>query len=313
MSREELARLSYPPTVGIPRFFTIDQYGHVHARPESPENGRLVIALSRMFSFDPPTSRYSNRYEDAGVLQEADIERLLDQVRLRTDEFAYRAMTNNTFAAPQPTTLTAEMIAESVRELLARQAANRTATHFPNAGPYEYREDNMGMTFGGPAPQRGPPTAFFDAYISIGLAESFRQTQVVIGAQAFAHETYRLSRIDPETAAAARARATGLLKSLLRTEQWAEFERTRTFTERIGEDEFVVTPGGMIGRKRDGALVERWCVNPDPYANGNEFMPVEDMAIGQLLHLRAGPEKVKAAANVFPVRDRGRLPRWLTL
>lgn len=106
------------------------------------------------------------------------------------------------------------------------------------------------------------------------------------------------SRIDPETAAAAKARARGLLQSLLRPEQWAEFERRGTFNERIGEDEFTITPGGMITRKR-GALTERWCVNPDPYADGNDHMPVEDMAIGQLLHLRAGPDKVRAAANIF--------------
>jgi hypothetical protein len=50
-------------------------------------------------------------------------------------------------------------------------------------------------------------------------------------------------------------------------------------------------------RKR--RIRERWCVNPDPYADGNDFMPHEDLLIGQLLHLRAGPDKLRAQANVF--------------
>lgn len=111
-------------------------------------------------------------------------------------------------------------------------------------------------------------------------------------------EYYPRPRVDPETAQRSMERARGLLKSLLRPEQWAEFQRTRKFTERIGEDEFEVTPGGMISRRR-GTLAERWCINPDPYADKNDYMPVEDMAIAQLLHLRAGPEKLRAQANVF--------------
>lgn len=112
---------------------------------------------------------------------------------------------------------------------------------------------------------------------------------------------YPRPRVDPETAQRSMERARGLLRSLLRPEQWAEFERTRKFTERIGEDEFEVTPGGMITRHR-GNLAERWCINPDPYADNNDYMPAEDMAIAQLLHLRAGPEKLRAQANVFPGR-----------
>ena len=105
-------------------------------------------------------------------------------------------------------------------------------------------------------------------------------------------------RIDGETAARSRERSRGLLKSLLTEAQWAEFESAGRVTERLGGYEFILTPGGMIeARKR--RIRERWCVNPDPYANGNDFMPREDLLIGQLLHLRAGPDKLRAQANVF--------------
>jgi hypothetical protein len=105
-------------------------------------------------------------------------------------------------------------------------------------------------------------------------------------------------RIDGETAARSRERSRGLLKSLLTDAQWAEFENAGRVTERLGGCEFILTPGGMIeARKR--RIRERWCVNPDPYADGNDFMPHEDLLIGQLLHLRAGPDKLRAQANVF--------------
>lgn len=110
------------------------------------------------------------------------------------------------------------------------------------------------------------------------------------------------TRVDAETAQRSKERARGLLKSLLTEKQWAEFEAAGHVTERIDGCVFKLTPGGMIEAKKPrllGSVNERWCVNPDPYHNGNDFMPEEDKLIGQLLHLRAGPDKVRAMANVF--------------
>jgi hypothetical protein len=109
-------------------------------------------------------------------------------------------------------------------------------------------------------------------------------------------------RIDPETVQRSRERARGLLKSLLTPAQWAEYEKSRTVTERIGDSVFKLRPGDMIEARKKrliGSIKERWCVNPDPWADGNDFMPEEDKLIGQLLHLRAGPDKLRAQANVF--------------
>lgn len=111
-------------------------------------------------------------------------------------------------------------------------------------------------------------------------------------------------RIDPETAARSKERARGLLKSLLTPEQWAEFEAGGAITEQIDGCEFMLRPGGMIEAHKPRligrAVRERWCVYPDPYADKNDYMPVEDKLIGQLLHLRAGPDQLRRQANVFP-------------
>ena len=39
-------------------------------------------------------------------------------------------------------------------------------------------------------------------------------------------------------------------------------------------------------------------------------MPEEDKLIGQLLHLRAGPDKLREKANVFPGRHDWRPENW---
>ncbi len=76
-------------------------------------------------------------------------------------------------------------------------------------------------------------------------------------------------------------------------------------TERIDGCEFKLRPGGMIEARKQRLLgrfvSERWCISPDPYADKNDYMPDEDKLIGQLLHLRAGPDKLRRQANVFPV------------
>ncbi len=117
------------------------------------------------------------------------------------------------------------------------------------------------------------------------------------------------SRVDAETAQASKLRARGLLKSLLTVEQWAEFEAAGAVTERIDGCEFKLRPGGMIEAHKPRLLMpavsERWCVYPDPYADKNDYMPEEDKLIGQLLHLRAGPDKVRAMANVFKTAVNG--------
>ena len=111
------------------------------------------------------------------------------------------------------------------------------------------------------------------------------------------------SRIDPETARQSRERARGLLKSLLTPDQWAEFEQAGKVTERIERCEFTLRPSGMIEAKKPrlmGSVSEKWCVYPNPITQDNEWMPSEDSLIGQLLHLRAGPDQLRAKANVFP-------------
>jgi hypothetical protein len=117
-------------------------------------------------------------------------------------------------------------------------------------------------------------------------------------------------RIDAETAARSKERARGLLKSLLTPEQWAELEARGAITEKIEGNEFKLTLGAhtMIEARKPrlvGGVSEKWCVAPDPYADGNDFMPDEDKMIGQLLHLRAGPDKVRAMSNVFLGGDSG--------
>jgi hypothetical protein len=106
-------------------------------------------------------------------------------------------------------------------------------------------------------------------------------------------------RIEAETIVQAKERARGLLRNLLTPEQWAELEKHGKLTERINGGKFELTPGGMI-TARKGKTIERWCVNPDPHAAGNDFMPREDLLIGQLLHLRADPAALRAQANIFP-------------
>jgi len=109
--------------------------------------------------------------------------------------------------------------------------------------------------------------------------------------------------IDPETAQRSRERARGLLKSLLTTQQWAEFEAVGAVTEHIDGCEFKLRPCHMIEATKPrliGKVRERWCVTPQPYTVGEDWMPEEDKLIGQLLHLRAGPDKLRAAANIFP-------------
>lgn len=108
--------------------------------------------------------------------------------------------------------------------------------------------------------------------------------------------------IDVETLVTSRERSRGLLKSLLTPEQWVEFERVGKVTEQIDGCDFTLTPGGMIEARKPrlvGSVTERWCVTPDPYADANDYMPSEDKLIGQLLHLRAGPDKLRAKANVW--------------
>ncbi len=111
------------------------------------------------------------------------------------------------------------------------------------------------------------------------------------------------SRIDPETARQSRERARGLLKSLLTPDQWSEFEQAGKVTERIEGCEFTLRPGGMIEAKKPrlmGSVSEKWCVYPNPITQDNDYMPDEDKLIGQLLHLRAGPDELRAKANIFP-------------
>ncbi len=117
-----------------------------------------------------------------------------------------------------------------------------------------------------------------------------------LGAQTFAPYL----RVDTESAARSRERARGLLKSLLTPEQWMEFEGSGKVTERLKGCDFTLSPGGQIvvvqpaggGRFHK----ERWCVYP---AHHEEYRPPEDQMIGQLLHLRAGPEQLREKANIF--------------
>lgn len=118
-----------------------------------------------------------------------------------------------------------------------------------------------------------------------------------------AHPLFGFPQVDHETAQRSRERARGLLKSLLTPQQWAEFETSGAVSERIDGCDFKLRPGQMIEARKPriiGSVKERWCVNPEPYTVGEDWMPAEDKLIGQLLHLRAGPEKLRASANVFP-------------
>jgi hypothetical protein len=211
----------------------------------------------------------------------ADINRqVFEHINLWQAEIE-RAMLGGTVNAPH-TALTAEMIRQSVAQLRAD----------PRGTPEDNERQMIGryLPF---APLRG-----IDPDVNallFGRYEGVRNRLRVATA---------LSRIDPETAARSRERARGLLKSLLTPEQWGEFEAGGAVTERIDGCEFKLTPGGMIEAKKPRLVgrpvVERWCISPDPYADKNEFMPDEDKLIGQLLHLRAGPDQLRRQANVYP-------------
>lgn len=133
-----------------------------------------------------------------------------------------------------------------------------------------------------------------------GLSELF--AQMISAWNGLAQPKAGWPRVDPETAAAARERSRGLLRSLLTPQQWAEFEAAGVVSEQINGCDFRLRPGGVIEAAKArlvGTVREQWCIAPDPWADGNDYMPDEDKLIGQLLHLRADPDKLRAAANVI--------------
>ncbi len=99
----------------------------------------------------------------------------------------------------------------------------------------------------------------------------------------------------------ARERARGLLKRLLTTEQWTEFEKMGRVTEWIGNRKFVLIPGEMIEVRGACGIDEIWCAQ----IGGIEkyLLPTEDSLIAQLLHLRADPDELRDVANVYTVAE----------
>lgn len=295
LTRDEFARFPSPHRRGLPLVYCLTREGIPRIAPAPTPEYEIIVERMRMFSFDPPQrepaympvlqglrgewSVYDDPLVNHYINDRADAMRMAIDAQ-HTLSALHSLMgrppgpNDSTFnTMPPPSTLTAQMVADSVRQIRAEENAYGDRVRHT-----EQAQATITLT----AP----------------MVEALIVAANVLRGDRF---NWRVPSIDPETAAASKARARGLLRSLLRPEQWAEFERAGEFSERIGEDEFTITPGGMITRRR-GALAEKWCVNPDPHADGNDYMPVEDMAIGQLLHLRADPDKVRATANIFPAR-----------
>lgn len=321
LTRDEFARFPSPHRRGLPLVYCLTREGIPRIAPAPTPEYEIIVERMRMFSFDPPQREpaympvLQGLRGEWSVYDDPQVNRYVND-RADAMRYALGAMNDRmarhsllgpgTYSnrASDAVGLTPETVADSVRQIRAEENAYAdraqrareeraqaliNLTMMPWISPYLNVEAMLGEYL-----RHLDPSA--------GMREAFRQTEEIVVANVLRGDRFnwRVPSIDPETAAASKARARGLLRSLLRPEQWAEFERAGQFSERIGEDEFTITPGGMITRRR-GALAEKWCVNPDPHADGNDYMPVEDMAIGQLLHLRADPDKVRAAANIFPV------------
>ena len=120
-----------------------------------------------------------------------------------------------------------------------------------------------------------PPRAVLAAYIEQGRAH-----------------------VPPEVVVAARSRARALLRRLLTPAQWQEFEHSECVAEEIEGRTYRLHLNGIFEASRPRGGIERWCVVPHPYTDGNDYLPPEDALIGKLLHLRASPAKLRAQANV---------------
>ncbi len=239
---------------------------------------------------DPVTMEtvFTTRHPDGDWTVRLQRDVLANQMMAQWNNDLAARMVYNQLAAPAASALTAEMILATMREAQAQ----------------------MGIAMGGAGPIGAPPPM----PVNLGAMRDLLMPGLeAMAFQRYAHGWFNprgvwggepsFPRIDAETAATSRERARGLLKSLLTPAQWAEFELGGAVTERIGGCEFTLRPGGMIQAKKPrlvGSVNEAWCVYPDPYADKNDFMPEEDKLIGQLLHLRAGPDQVRRMANVFP-------------
>ncbi len=223
---------------------------------------------------------------DPGILVQ-DMAALMGR---HNDNMARSMLSNNTVSQPESSTLTATMILECVRQLEAQTPVSLT-----------HMSDLLmpGLIGLGAAIVRG--SIDDAAYRGAERPENYPELVTQWGRALYSGGEY--PRIDFETVARSKERARSLLKSLLIPEQWAEFEASREVTERINGCEFKLSPGGMIQARKPrlvGTVSERWCISPNPYADGNDYMPDEDKLIGQLLHLRAGPDRLRAMSNVFP-------------
>lgn len=89
--------------------------------------------------------------------------------------------------------------------------------------------------------------------------------------------------------------------SFLDDKQRAEFDADRAFTIENAKSRrrYRITHGRIANievlSRRTGRRLHRLCVHP-----ANEDLPIEDVMLSQLLHLRADEDGLVARANVHP-------------
>lgn len=102
--------------------------------------------------------------------------------------------------------------------------------------------------------------------------------------------------INPVAAKRSRSRARALLRSVLTAEQWTSFCEVKMFEIEGRSGQRYRVHHGRIANIEVPALGYRLCVHPDPRVN----MPVEDVLVSQVLHLRADDLGLARTANVHP-------------
>lgn len=273
-----------------PQFWAKTDGGGVAVHPAASDEYEILVRRARRFTFRPPRPYYVPRERvDRIVMDDLHApEDLTDAAREAMRWFresegmgGFGGGIWTTPAPPDGPGLTAEMILRQVEGL---RAAHNSLFRDPLQQYVVQQAQYIGSLgqLGAVSPPLWPPPLFKA----------------------------------PVSAAVTRAR--GLLRRLLSPQQWREFENEGRITERIGSKEYVVRPGRMIEVRaargiaearrplwRAGEegppmprLVERWCVNPAAVDGDARLLP-EDMAIAQLLHLRADPKALRRTANVF--------------
>lgn len=121
----------------------------------------------------------------------------------------------------------------------------------------------------------------------------------------YQRERSQIHRVDQEQARrnreAAAARARDMLMTFLDEDQRVQFAANRSFIVEGRRNRYRIMPGrigniDVLPRHTDDRLLRRLCVHPE-----DPTLPIEDIMLSQLLHLRANEDQLVRTANVHPV------------